>query len=644
MDAVERGAIVGVRRSGAALPKERKRTKGSAVRWLFAAGLLNKLLAIVKNLLVNEFDLRDWMSQTAVGDFSARDHVWFDYIADTGDNEDVMRVLATNLRREFSAGSLGNDHPTLPVGAFLFIGGDTAYHVADETTLRQRFVTPLNESLPEPALGPVEQREIFAIPGNHDYYDNLVGFNRLFRTPYPDKASSVLALSGYCSRQEASYIKILLPHGWQLWGADVGRHGIDYRQRLYFRSGERPKRLILCTPTPPVSFGRVVVDRDPEDKERKAYLQLLDPSPDANPARPTKDFDPAFTPDSAGQQPAPDECRLHLAGNDHHYARYNGHKDPRSTTPTSVATVVSGGGGAFTHPTEHRCGSIATTVTYPDRETSRTRFAAALVNPLTIIRAGMLHVIGIGLASLFYYHWPADWSTLVGPAIWEACMLAALSIAAGSLVLARYLANVRIRRGKQDRLSAQPRRDPLAAVILQLSAVIPPIGVIAAIAVPIMVHPYVPAMDPLASGSVWLVSAVILVVCLILLASLLGATDLEGVAPKLGFAVLGLAHAAIQLVLPYLLIKRGWLATGITIAAMMIVFPRPARTMYHRAPAVLVTTLWLLQGLGALALLWWWPWSVTPTHGWSTVLLVIVAGHVGWPWTTAEASTSAGPR
>lgn len=622
--------------SGAVLPEKPERAKGSAVKWLLATGLLHKLSSIVKSFLVNELDLRDWMSQAAVGNFRAgRDDVWFDYIADTGDNEDVMRTLATNLRREFAAGSLGTDHPTLPTGAFLFVGGDTAYHVADETTLRKRFVTPINESVPEAAPGlikqPVEPREIFAIPGNHDYYDHLAGFNRLFRAPYPSTASSVLALSGYRSRQEASYIKILLPHGWQLWGADVGTHGLDYRQRLYFRDGERPQRLILCTPTPPVSFGRVLVDRDPEDKERKAYLQLLDPSPDPDPARPTAGFDPAFTPDADGQQPVPGECRLHLAGDDHHYARYNGHTDPGNAAPTSVATIVSGGGGAFTHPTEHCGGSITAAVTYPDREKSRTSIAAALVNPLAIIRAGMLHVVGIGLVFLFYCHWPASWSSLVGPALWIACMTVALSIAAGSVVLAKCLANTRIRHGKRRRRSSHARRDSRAESISRLSILIPPIGIIAAIAVPIMAHPYFPAMDPLAGTSVWLVSAVILVIGLILLAGLRGATNLAGVVPKLGFGVLGLAHAAILLVLPYLLIKQGPLAAGIAIAAMMTVFPLPAKAMYHRVPAILVTALWLIQGLGAIALLWWWPGVVPPTHGWSTLLLGLVAGGIVVP-------------
>lgn len=621
-------------RSSAVTPEEPERpmrAKGSAVKWLLATGLLHKLSSIVKSFLINELDLRDWMSQAAVGNFrDGRDEIWFDYIADTGDNEDVMRTLATNLRREFAAGSLGSDHPTLPAGAFLFVGGDTAYHVADETTLRKRFVTPINESLPESASEQGKQSgekpEIFAIPGNHDYYDHLAGFNRLFRAPYPSTARGVLALSAYRSRQEASYIKILLPHGWQLWGADIGAHGLDYRQRVYFRDGERPQRLILCTPAPPVSFGRVLVDPDPENKERKAYLQLLDPSPDPDPAQPTAGFDLAFTPDSDGQQPIPGECRLHLSGDDHHYARYNGQTDPSDAAPTSVATIVSGGGGAFTHPTEHCRGPIAAAVTYPHREKSRASIAAALVNPLTIIHAGLLHLIGIGLAFLFYCLRPAKWSDLVGPSLWLACVAVALSIAIGSLVLAKRLTHTRIRYGKQRRTASPDQPDSHTEVLSNLSVLIPLLGFVAALAVPIIAHRYFPAMDPLAGETVWLVSAVILSIGLILLASLRGATDLPGIAPKVGFGVLGVVHAAIVLVLPYLLIKQGPLAAVVAIVAMMTVFPLPAKAMYHRVPAILVTALWLIQGLGAIALLYWWPGTLPAAHGWLTLLLGLVAG------------------
>lgn len=80
---------------------------------------------------------------------------------------------------------------TLPRGAFLFVGGDTAYHVADYAGLGLRFqkvfdwafedlkkhltVAQVREMWNEP-----KRRPVFAVPGNHDYYDMVDGFNRQF--------------------------------------------------------------------------------------------------------------------------------------------------------------------------------------------------------------------------------------------------------------------------------------------------------------------------------------------------------------------------------------------------------------------------------------------------------------------------------
>ena len=593
---------------------------GAAVKWLLGAGLLRKLLLIARSFVANELDLRDWMSQASVADLGDGDELWFDYIADTGDDPRVMRALATQFGRAFAASSLGATHPRLPVGAFLFVGGDTAYHVADEVTLRRRFVLPLNAAQ---ATGePRRSRPIFAIPGNHDYYDHLVGFNRLFRKPFPDGAAGVLGLTGFHSTQEASYIKILLPHGWQLWGVDLQAHGIDYRQRRYFRDGPVPERLILCTPTPPVSLDRVLVDRDPEDRQRKAYLQLLAPDP----AAPAPGFDPAFTPDSGGDLPPPGSCRLHLSGDDHHYARYNGQPGPGPVIPTSLATVVSGGGGAFTHPTEHSCGTLASAVKYPDPRDSRKRTAAALVNPLAVIRAGMLHVLGAGLAWLFYRHWPDRLVDLRYPSLWTLCVAASLGLCVGSLALARHLARRKTARGKRARRRDAPASHPATERLWELSVFIAPLGAIAALALPILLHPVLPEMDPLSGTSLWMVCATSFVIALVLFASLRGADDLPGRLPRIGFGVLGLAHAAMQLVLPYLLISRGWLVAAVTVAAMLLAFAPLGKAMYRRAPAALVTALWLVQGLGAIAVLYWGPWGRVSAGWWSSTALAWLVG------------------
>lgn len=604
--------------------------KERAVKWLLAAGLLRKLLAIARSFVANELDMRDWMSPGPIEDFSTgRDELWFDYIADTGDDARVMHALARGFERRFAAGALGAPHPALPVGEFLFVGGDTAYYISDEATLRRRFVGPLNAA--HAACGdPHTPRPIFAIPGNHDYYDHLTGFNRLFRRPYPEGAASVLGLTGFRSTQEASYLKIRLPHGWELWGVDLQTHGVDYRQRMHFRADGVPDRLIVCTPTPPVSLNHVQVARDPHDPERRAYLQLLDPSREACPAAPTPGFDPAFTPDAGGQLPPAGCCRLYLSGDDHHYARYNGQPAGGAVTATSVATIVSGGGGAFTHPTEHTCGTLAAAVKYPTAEVSRDHVAAALVNPLAIIRAGTLHVLGAALVVLFCWAWPASPRSLIDPALWTGCVAGSLGLCVGSLALARRLARRRTGRAKRERGAGGPLAPPGVDRLWELSVFIAPIGTIAALALPIVLHRWRPEIDPLSTASLWLVSATIFALALVLFASLRGAENLGGLPARIGFGLLGLAHAAMVLALPYLMVMRGWSVAAVAIVAVMLGFAPLARRLYRRAPAWLITALWLLQGLGAIAVLWWGPWGSLAWGG-SAALLAVAVGAIVVP-------------
>ncbi|HVE58944.1 MAG TPA: hypothetical protein VNB22_19125 [Pyrinomonadaceae bacterium] len=196
---------------------------------------------------------------------------WFDYIADSGDGQ--MGVYGVGCMC-FSDLWLKNDkadpeaesqpekgdpaiefappekkdwdeYTLLPRGAFLFVGGDTAYHSANYATLFERFQTPFRWAFTsvrkflfekyEPKLKlnenffwhdgqqkPIIEKEtneenkdwdgtisakikekrylntvikekqywdsepprpFFGVPANHDYYDSIDGFNRQFRRP-----------------------------------------------------------------------------------------------------------------------------------------------------------------------------------------------------------------------------------------------------------------------------------------------------------------------------------------------------------------------------------------------------------------------------------------------------------------------------
>jgi hypothetical protein len=96
-----------------------------------------------------------------------------------------LRAKSLDLNVSFS--SEGKSFQ-LPRGQFLFFGGDTAYHAAEYMTLVNRIQRPFRyayEDLRSHQLisDADERRNVFGIPGNHDYYDQLDGFRRQFRKP-----------------------------------------------------------------------------------------------------------------------------------------------------------------------------------------------------------------------------------------------------------------------------------------------------------------------------------------------------------------------------------------------------------------------------------------------------------------------------
>src|SRR5262249_11148446 len=168
--------------------------------------------------------------------------LYVDFVADTGDDVAVSRAVA---RLVFAPYELPNpDRPgeylLAPRGEILLFGGDTAYPVATAQELMNRIIVPWNEvlkSLPDDG----RRRVLLGGPGNHDWYDGLDGFCRMFRRRTPGaipgsrvakispkmieyhaewarkfvrggivEKPSALVLSGYTPVQNASYFALPL--------------------------------------------------------------------------------------------------------------------------------------------------------------------------------------------------------------------------------------------------------------------------------------------------------------------------------------------------------------------------------------------------------------------------------------------------
>lgn len=384
------------------------------VSWLLGRDLLTYMKSIsLYSSNGNELDHRDWMPASVI-DLSAEleprasqspesEAFWFDYLADSGDGQMAMYSLAYlllgDLFREGKDLSLGASEGAerLCRGRFLFTGGDTAYHVADRATVAERFAAPFDWALADREREGTlavdgRPRYLFAIPGNHDYYDALLGFNHLIRANGSEFDTRPL-VADFERKQDASYAVMKLPFGWWFWGLDTQNGRIDWRQKRFVLdlcAKTRPKRLIVATPEPTTVFERV-------NRQATAPFAALG-------------LERPFLDD--GHVPEPDSIHLDIAGDVHHYARHDVPDVP------NYASVVSGGGGAFLHPTHTRLASRATAsdtaspgrswprpaqVIYPSAAESCRRTNLRLLCPWRIFRGGYVWLIGAVCAAIIYF-------------------------------------------------------------------------------------------------------------------------------------------------------------------------------------------------------------------------------------------------
>jgi hypothetical protein len=274
-------------------------------------------------------------------DYSKRapdEDLWIDFLADTGDGWDPTYAMA-QLVSEDRIAPAGLDDP-LPRGRILVLGGDQVYPTASHSEYDDRFLGPFEEAYAPgnvPRWSEAERPDLYALPGNHDWYDGLGAFVDIFcrRRIAPEGAMGIdrpgKIVGGRQTQQTRSYFALKLPDGWWLWGTDSALEGyIDQPQIEYFQWVARHwmdkgSKLILCVAQP--SWAYVDVDDPAKQFERFSYLERLA----AN----------ARGPDG---EPMGHELKLVLTGDSHHYARY---------VEGEINYVTCGGGGAFLHPTHH---------------------------------------------------------------------------------------------------------------------------------------------------------------------------------------------------------------------------------------------------------------------------------------------------
>lgn len=286
------------------------------VRWLDPGLLVGTAVRVVLAYLLGGYlDKRELQAALPA---STYDHtgngsgdVWLDYTADMGDGFNGTYTVAHQLAQpEIDVSGAG----LLPRGRVLVLGGDQVYPTPSAREYEDRWKGPYRAALPEP--GP-DTPTIYALPGNHDWYDGLTSFLRLFGQG--DR------IGGWQTAQSRSYFALRLPHRWWLLAIDTQLDSyLDEPQLEYFldvaRSIGPNDRVIVCVPRP----AWVMAEDHPTGYDSVDYFVRT------------------------VVEPTGSRIPLILTGDFHHYARY-------ATTDDDMARhlVTCGGGGAYRVGTAH---------------------------------------------------------------------------------------------------------------------------------------------------------------------------------------------------------------------------------------------------------------------------------------------------
>ena len=232
-------------------------------------------------------------------------------MSDVGDGFNSTYAIATALAAAELEVKDAAGHTHLSRGGdVLVFGGDEVYPYPTREAYEQRTEQPYSAAFDAASRRP----RVFALPGNHDWYDSLVAFSRTFCRP-------ARGFAGCQTGQTRSYFALRLPGNWWLLAIDLQFGAqIDEPQEKYFVdiASQMPAdaHVIVCVPSPQWIYA---TSYPGEPKYTDATLQRIEREILGRPVA------------------------VWLTGDLHHYKRHEA-VDGRQK-------IISGGGGAFLHPT-----------------------------------------------------------------------------------------------------------------------------------------------------------------------------------------------------------------------------------------------------------------------------------------------------
>ncbi|MBB6403559.1 hypothetical protein [Arthrobacter sp. AZCC_0090] len=277
--------------------------------------------------------------------------LWLDFTADLGDGFDATYSVALLLAQD----RLEVAGHALPRGNVLVLGGDEVYPVASPERYEDKMVGPYRKAFPAPVPGTSDTPPpsacppatlMLALPGNHDWYDGLTSFIRLF--------TRQRSIGAWRTVQNRSYFGVRLTGGpgnpgWWVLGLDsqLGQY-IDEPQLEYFYKNVTTQlkpgdAIILCLASP---------------------YWIFSDSPSASAFRQVNFFEQdylrrRFNPITGRFEDTGAIVRLWLSGDQHHYSRFEqsaqgaegAQSSPgdgsESSQPGRTQLITCGLGGAY---------------------------------------------------------------------------------------------------------------------------------------------------------------------------------------------------------------------------------------------------------------------------------------------------------
>ncbi|KAF1776014.1 S-adenosyl-L-methionine-dependent methyltransferase [Phytophthora cactorum] len=276
------------------------------------------------------------------------------YGEDALDQEEAKTTKTKTIKRVF------------PRGDALVIGGDLAYPHPDDKTYETRLFRCFEYAMkPPPSYHPssistqkkapdgcaslreYEGPSVFAIPGNHDWFDGLNTFTRyICQRDW---------LGGWLLPQKTSYFSLKLPHGWWLFGVDLAlENDVDTEQFGFFERVVKTQMgpndaVIVLTHEPRWLLDVYETSQTLTSSSPSSSMQFDTPRPKMSttnlPRRhsfssPVHKHFPHMKPhdDLSNEERTPRDAELQA--------------DPPADHERSAEhLIISGGGGAFLHPT-----------------------------------------------------------------------------------------------------------------------------------------------------------------------------------------------------------------------------------------------------------------------------------------------------